>query len=64
MERIEVAMKHTEYVVLLREENGHTEVVRCSNFNTAVKMYRRLTSLYGIYSCQIFMEVVGYGEKV
>lgn len=56
-------MKHTEYVVLLNE-GAHTEVVRCSNFNTAIKMYRRLTNLYGKYSCQIFMEVVGYGEKV
>lgn len=56
-------MKHTEYVVLLNEGNN-TEVFRCGNFNVAIKMYRYLTSIYGEYSCQIFMEVVGYGEKV
>lgn len=51
-----------EYIVVLNE-NGHSEIVRCSNFKSAVKMYRHLTELYGP-CCQIFAEVVGYGEEI
>ena len=58
-----MSKKYPEYVVILNED-GHSEIIRCSNFNSAVKMYRRLCELYGQFSCQIFMEVVGYGEKI
>ena len=59
--------KHPEFVVLVDVEAGFvnkTDVVRCSNFNTAVSMYRKMCDMYGSSSCQILMEVVGYGEKV
>lgn len=52
----------TEYIVVLNE-GGHNEVVRCSNFKSAVNMYRYLCELYGP-RCQIFAEVVGYGEAI
>ena len=40
------------------------EVIICANFNSAVKVYRTMCELYGEYSSQICMEVVGYGEKI
>lgn len=59
--------KHPEFVVLVDVEAGFvskTDVIRCSNFNSAVSMYRKMCDMYGKFSCQIFMEVVGYGEKI
>ena len=46
------------------EENGHTSIVRCADFRTATNVYREMCELYGPFSCQIFMEVVGYGETI
>lgn len=55
--------KHKEYIVTV-EEPGNIEVVRCADFKTAVNMYRRLCDLYTPFSCKIYEEVVGYGEKI
>lgn len=52
-----------EFIVVLTE-NGVSSITRCANFRSAVKMYRTLTELYGKASCQIFMEVVTYGEEI
>ena len=52
-----------EYIVTVNED-GHTSVIRCANFKAAVDMYRTMISLYGPFSCQIFMEVVTYGETI
>lgn len=59
--------KHPEFVVLVNIDAGFvnkTDVIRCSNFNSAVSMYRKMCEMYGPFSCQIFEEVVGYGEKI
>lgn len=59
--------KHPEFVVLVDVEAGFvnkTDVIRCSNFSSAVSMYRKMCELHGKFSCQIFEEVVGYGEEI
>lgn len=59
--------KHPEYVVLTDVDAGFmnkTDITRCSNFKTAVDIYRRNCEIYGPFSCQILEEVVGYGEAI
>lgn len=59
--------KHPEFVVLVDVDAGFvnkTDVIRCSNFNSAVSMYRKMCDMYGKFSCQIFEEIVGYGETI
>ena len=59
--------KHSEFVVLVDVDAGFvnkTDVIRCSNFNTAVSMYRKMCEMHGSCSCQIFEEIVLYGEKI
>lgn len=59
--------KHPEFVVLVDVDAGFvnkTDVIRCSNFNSAVSMYRKMVDMYGKFSCQILEEVVGYGETI
>ena len=64
---VNISKKHPEYFVITDIDAGFmnkTEVTRCSNFNSAVDIYKKMTSLYGPYCCQIAQEVVGYGEAL
>lgn len=59
--------KHPEYLVIVEVDAGFmnkTDVIHCSNFNSAVNMYRKMTDIHGPFSCQIAQEVVSYGEKI
>lgn len=59
--------KHPEFIVTTCIEAGFvnkTEITSCSSFKVAVDMYRKMCTLHGECSSQIFMEVVGYGEKI
>lgn len=59
--------KHTDFFVIVDIDAGFmnkTEVITCSTFNTAVKMYRKMSDMYGKFSCRIAQEVVGYGETI
>lgn len=59
--------KHPEFIVTVDTERGFrndTEIIRCSNFNTAVKVYRKQQEMWGKFSCKIYEEVVGYGEEI
>jgi hypothetical protein len=59
--------KHPDYFVIVDVDAGFmnkTEVITCSNFNSAVNMYRKMSDMYGKFSCRIAQEVVGYGETI
>ena len=56
--------KYPEFLVVTDVDSKSTNIIRCSNFKTAVDMYRKQCDVYGPFNSQIFEEVVGYGEKV